>query len=112
MTRFMYLRDASRRPVAVIAYTAATEGQSRTSYKLGWAVWNPRDRFSYERGQQIATDRLEKCPIVGELHVKGGAALRRALLLSLRAEGHIPRRYRAAFEARLSDLMGPKREAA
>lgn len=107
----MYLRDSSRRPVAVIAYTCVADGP-RSSYKLGWAVWNPRDKFSYDRGQQIATARLEQCPIVGETYQQGGAALRRSLLLSLRAEGRIPRRYRAAFEARLSDLMGPQKGAA
>lgn len=65
--KYIYLRNDSGHPIAVVAYTMTQElvyGQMVTNYHMGSAAWNKNDVYDRALGREIALARLDKTPIV------------------------------------------------
>src|SRR3990167_7044075 len=57
--RYMYVRDERGRRRITVVFAP----RPSSSFDVGWAVWNPVDRYDKKRARSIALGRLYTCPI-------------------------------------------------
>ena len=81
--KYLWLRDAQKRPVACIAYSAKREDPK---VQVGFSVCHNRDETHKERGREIARARHDKFQMKFESSGKNAEEIRNDVLSFLRQQ--------------------------
>ena len=103
-TRFIYVRDARRNPVGLVAYrTMNGEIGCRIEYAV--SCHNPADRFDRAIARQVAEGRLTRAPMSAEGAFHAQAL--RTVFEQLAAYPSVPTRVRAELARHLRETSPP-----